>query len=137
MSCHPLFQVRQKEQGWGSRLYQHAPQFFLTADGGRLITPTMTKTAEKKAFIAWDMTAAGRAAERSITEGIFSKERNVARKAMRATLIATRTANLRCFSCPAIAPRMKKTMPNTAGIKAVLCDDPVRIKPATPKQVYE
>jgi hypothetical protein len=94
------------------------------------------KTAEKKALIACDTTAAGRAAERSITDGIFSNERNVVRKAMSATLIAARTDNLLLDSCLAMAPRKKNIMPNIAGINAVLCDAPVRIKPATPKQVY-
>jgi hypothetical protein len=119
-----------------SKVWFNASQCFLMTAGGRLATATSMKTAERKALIACDITAAGRAAVRSITEGIFSKERNVARKAMSAILIATRTESLLLDSCPAMAPRKKNTMPNIAGINAVLCDDPVRTKPATPKQVY-
>jgi hypothetical protein len=111
-------------------------QCIFMAAGGRLATAITMKTAEKEALIACDITAAGRDAERSMMEGIFSKERNVARKAMSATLIAARTENLLLDSCLAMAPRTKNTMPNIAGINAVLCDDPVRTKPATPKQVY-
>ncbi len=106
------------------------------ADGGRFVTAMTMKTTENRALIACDITAAGRVAELSIIDGIFSKERNVARKEMSATLIAARTESLLLDSCPAITPRTKNIMPNIAGINAVLCDDPVRTKPATPRQVY-
>ncbi len=105
------------------------------AVGGNFRMVKMMYRKERKALIACEITAAGRAAEPSNRDGNLPRERNVARNATLATTIE-KMVQILLRDLTANRPVIRNRTPNIAGIRAVLCVEPVKTNPATPKTKY-
>ena len=99
------------------------------------MTAKMMYSDDNAALRDCDITAAGRSAVPSRTEGNLPRARNVAKNSTAATVMEITVQSL-FRDLTAREPTSAKTKPKIAGISAVLCVDPVRINPAMPRAMY-